>query len=90
MTTAATCPPTAAARTTAPVAAAPAVAVQALTARRVRVSVSDTVSRDSRHPVLAIPTVQRTVLICSASGHQDPRVAGRRHARQRGCAGARR
>jgi len=42
MTTAATCPPTAAARTTAPVAAAPAVAVQALTARRVAFSMGMT------------------------------------------------
>ena len=100
MTTAATRPPTAAAPTTAPVAtaatapvaAAPAVALRGPAAPSRRVSVSDTASRDSRHPELAIPTVERAGLRVAPSAcvHRNPRAAVRRHVRQLGCAGARR
>jgi hypothetical protein len=92
MTTAATRLPTAAAPTTAPVAAAPAVALRGPAAPSRRVSVSDTASRDFRHPELGIPVVERAGLRVAPSAcvHRNPRVAERRHMRQLGCAGAHR
>ena len=92
MTTAATRLPTAAAPTTTPVAAAPAVALRGPAAPSRRVSVSDTASRDFRHPELGIPVVERAGLRVAPSAcvHRNPRAEGRRHVRQLGCAGARR